>query len=208
MALEKPNGGVRPIAVGEAVYRLIGRVLLASDPVTSMQAASIYVGETQYGVGVPGGVEIPVHAIRELHRAGTLRALASFDVRNAYNSIDRVAVAYQIARRAPAWARLYEWSYRHDSALVLPWAYAAAGLSGSLLSKAGVRQGDVLGPLFFAVGMAPILDAVALVPGSQAWAYLDDVNVAVLEGLDEAGERAQDLVTFSRVSKMWRRVWA
>jgi hypothetical protein len=180
VALRKPDAGVRPIAVGEALYRVIGRLVLKTDKIMASSNAASYVGRHQYGVAYPGGVEAPVHAVRELHDSNELRALVSLDWRNAFNSIDRVHTAHCIAARAPGLMRLYEWSYREDSLLILPPLFPLAGLITSILSQAGVCQGDVLGPLFFSIGAAHILNALADLPRGHPWAYLDDILYAVL----------------------------
>lgn len=201
VALGKPDGGVRPIAVGEAIYRVIGRLVLKADKVMAGSNAASYVGRFQYGIAYPGGVEAPVHAIREMHGAGQLRALVSLDWRNAFNSIDRVHTARRVASHAPGLARLYEWSYRSDSILVLPPSFERAGLPASLLSQAGVRQGDVLGPLFFSIGAAHILEALATVPSIRPWAYLDDILVAVPHGVSDRAAKAAVAATFATAER-------
>lgn len=201
VALKKPDGGVRPIAVGEALYRVIGRLVLKADRVMSSADATQYVGRHQYGVAYPGGVEAPVHAVRELHDSGQLRAVVSLDWRNAFNSLDRVHTALLIADRAPALARLYEWSYREDSVLVLPRAFEKAGLPASLLSQAGVRQGDVLGPLFFAIGAAPVLDEIDAIPYVTPRAYLDDIFVTIPHGVTDAATKAAVAATFATAER-------
>ena len=179
VGMVKPEGGVRPIAVGEALYRLIGRALLAADPLLADKHAETYVGMDQYGVAYPGGVEAPVHAVRELLDLDKLWAQLALDFANAYNTIDRVTTAEEIHQQAPAFAAFYEWSYRREALLILPSGFAAAGLLDSILSRAGVRQGDVLGPLFFAIGIAPVVKEVRALPGADPRAYLDDINVAI-----------------------------
>jgi len=50
VALIKPDGGIRPVAVGEAFYRLFGRILLAEDDKICSRHARAYVGAHQYGI--------------------------------------------------------------------------------------------------------------------------------------------------------------
>ena len=58
--LAKANGGVRPIAVGELIYRFAARILLAPLETTSTLLL------TQLGVGSALGVEPIVHAVERL----------------------------------------------------------------------------------------------------------------------------------------------
>jgi hypothetical protein len=189
IGLLKPNRGVRPIAIGEALYRLIGRLVLVADPVMASGNAAPYVGVHQFGVAYPGGVEAPVHAIRELHDSNRLRALVSLDWRNAFNSIDHVYTAHEINKRAPGLARLYAWSYCDNSLLVLSYAFVEADLVASILSQSGMRQGDVLGPLFFSIGVAATMERLAALPSTHPWAYLDDILSAIAHGLTDEATR-------------------
>jgi hypothetical protein len=197
IGLLKPDGGVRPIAIGEALYRLIGRLVLVADPVMASGNAAPYVGVHQFGVAYPGGVEAPVHAIRELHDSNRLRALVSLDWRNAFNSIDRVYMAHEINKRAPGLARLYAWSYRDDSLLILSYAFVEADLIASILSQSGVRQGDVLGPLFFSIGVATTMERLAALPSTHPWAYLDDILSAIAHSLTDEATRALIMLILS-----------
>ena len=61
--LRKPDGGVRPVAVGETLRRLAGKVLLSTG-VAKGQVASL--APVQVGVGVPGAAEAVVIATQNL----------------------------------------------------------------------------------------------------------------------------------------------
>ena len=60
VALGKSGGGVRPIAVGETLRRLAGKLLIARN---QPEAASCLQPE-QVGVGVLRGAESLVHKVR------------------------------------------------------------------------------------------------------------------------------------------------
>jgi hypothetical protein len=56
-ALAKPNGGVRPIAVGEVIRRLVANCLMARVK----QSAQELLAPLQMGVAVQGGVVYNTH---------------------------------------------------------------------------------------------------------------------------------------------------
>ena len=64
-AFAKEDGGIRPIAVGCFYRRLAGK--LAARHATSMLSAEF--GPIQLGVGIDGGCESAVHAVREYVQA-------------------------------------------------------------------------------------------------------------------------------------------
>ena len=57
VVLQKPDGGLRPIAVGEAWTRFFARILASSF---SLQLGSAF-APLQWGIGIPGGSEIAAH---------------------------------------------------------------------------------------------------------------------------------------------------
>jgi hypothetical protein len=61
-ALAKPNGGVRPIAVGEVIRRLVAKCLMARVK----QSAQALLAPLQMGVAVQGGAEAIIHTTRRL----------------------------------------------------------------------------------------------------------------------------------------------
>ena len=60
VAVPKPKGGLRPIAIGEVLRRLTGKCLMESV----QTAAREHFFPAQIGVAVPGGAEAAVHAVR------------------------------------------------------------------------------------------------------------------------------------------------
>jgi hypothetical protein len=77
------------------------------DKVMGSSNVAEYIGVHQYSVTYPGGVEVPVHAICELHDSNQLHTLISLDWKNAFNSINQVHTACQIAKHTPGLAYLY-----------------------------------------------------------------------------------------------------
>ena len=91
VALPKAEGGLRPIAVGETLRRVVGKCLLTGVKEDMRSRLE----PLQVGVGTPRGAEAAVHAARqwtERHAADPHRILVKVDLENAFNSVDRMAV--------------------------------------------------------------------------------------------------------------------
>ena len=88
LALRKPDGGVRPIAVGNTLHRLVAKVI-------NMQLCAVvgdHLRPIQLGYGTPGGCEAAIHAARTFLANSSLlspRVLLKIDYKNAFNSIRR-----------------------------------------------------------------------------------------------------------------------
>jgi hypothetical protein len=174
--LVKTRSKVRPIAIGETVTRLAGKVLLQHQK----RELSEFLKPLQWGVKEPGATEKVAHAIRKQFYAG--KGVLTLDIRNAFNSISREKVRQVLKRNLPGILPYFEWAYQHASPLYF---------QGDLLafSREGVRQGDPLGPALFAVGIQEVLEQLSHeFPAVHIHAYLDDVSAA--------GE-CDDLVAFA-----------
>ena len=86
VALRKKAGGVRPIAVGCTLRRLVAKV--ASGMVRDLMAHLL--SPRQLGYGVRGGAEAAVHATRAfLSKMISGHVVVKLDFQNAFNSIRR-----------------------------------------------------------------------------------------------------------------------
>eukprot|EP00973_Karenia_brevis_P092549 12412956-Karenia_brevis.AAC.1 len=149
-ALPKPQGGLRPIAVGETWRRLISKMLMA----TISDDIHAYLEPLQVGVGTKGGAEAVVHVVRQwLGRKQTdsNRVLAMVDLSNAFNCVDRSAVRAAVRRVVPSIAPWVDFCYTSASPLLLA--------DNRLSSARGVQQGDPLGPALFALAIQEKISA-------------------------------------------------
>lgn len=171
--LAKPDGGVRPIAVGELLFRLIAKVLLRHYFKPDMLLP------VQLGVGSRGGTEPIVRAV-ERALADDLPQrythLVSLDFANAFNTVDRCELAAALRDYAPALYRSGRWMYGRPTKLIVT---GADGTIETLDSRQGVRQGDPFGPLFFSLGIRRTLEDLRnhLGPDRLLLGYLDDIYI-------------------------------
>ena len=169
VAVPKPNGGVRPIAIGEVLRRLTAKCLMQ----TAQEDARRMLWPTQLGVGVKSGAEIAIHTVR----AWTLRSrsvqgkvLVKLDFANAFNRISRTAVLETAASHFPNISRWVTWCYQHPSSLRFGTSH--------IPSAGGVQQGDPLGPLLFATAIHALTQDLKSGPLDLAMFYLDDGVIA------------------------------
>ena len=169
VALPKPNGGVRPIAVGEILRRLTAKCLMEAVRDEARQ----HFAPVQLGAATAGGAEAAVHTARAWHErnAGhTGKILVKLDFKNAFNLVSRQAVLDSAALRFPARTRWVIWCYKQPSELHFGQTH--------LLSAGGVQQGDPLGPLLFASALHPLALELSQGPLNLAFFYLDDGVIA------------------------------
>ena len=166
LASKKKKGGLRPIAVGEVLRRLVSKCLAT---LAHCQALA-HLSPLQLGVSVRGGCEAIVHATSHLMSSlqGDERWTLLLDFTNAFNSISRQAMFVEFRRHLPGLSAWMESCYSCQPLLHLG--------QDIIHSCCGVQQGDPLGPLGFALTLHPIIERIrAEVPSLalNAW-YLDD----------------------------------
>ena len=116
VAVPKPKGGVRPIAIGELLRRLTGKCLMSQLHTSARQ----HFFPAQVGVAVSGGAEAAVHAVRawlDRHSHSQNKVLLKLDFENAFNTISRDHVLSAVRSHFPALARWTAWCYGTASSL-------------------------------------------------------------------------------------------
>ena len=174
IALPKPNGKLRPIAVGEIFLRIISRLFLAKG----REQGDLL--PLQLGVGTLGGCEPIIHGLQHYvttHR-GKDMMLVSLDISNAFNTLSRQKIAEGLLLSNPRLYNAVKWIYDTPSPLVLK----QGGDAAVLFSDRGVRQGCVLAPFLYSVGSRAALqkiDTIVQSYGGRVMAYLDDTFVTI-----------------------------
>ena len=167
--LEKKNGGIRPIAVGETLRRLVSKC--ASSMVVKNLHNHFH--PHQMGVGTrDGGVGI-LHAINraiQKHGDDSTLVMLKVDFENAFNLVSRSRMFEEVKRVCPGLLKWVQFCYSTH-----PFLY-----EGDVIFEScqGVQQGDPLGPLLFALTLMPLVKKIAAKYNLlvNAW-YLDDGSI-------------------------------
>src|ERR1700712_5334131 len=142
--LKKPSGGTRPIAMGEAFCKLAGLYCLSLVR-TDIPAI---LEPIQFALS-PGGSETAVHVLNAALDLHPDWVVISADLTNAFNCRKRSDILkclFAEKSLGPLF-RLAHWSY--GKSFVMDHGKAIR----SFESLEGVKQGDVLASLLFAVSM-------------------------------------------------------
>ena len=163
VALRKKTAGVRPIAVGCTLRRLVAKV--ASRMVRDEMEPLL--SPKQLGYGVKGGAEAAVHAMRSFLSSLVVgRVVVKLDFQNAFNSIHRDKMLEATRDLAPEIFPFVHSSYSSPSHLL--WG------DRLILSAEGVQQGNPLGPLLFCLTLHQYCQRLS---ADLCVSYLDDVTI-------------------------------
>ncbi|XP_048488762.1 uncharacterized protein LOC125491265 [Plutella xylostella] len=158
-ALNKKDGGIRPIAVGSTLRRIASKVCCRQI----LPKLSTYLQPLQLGFGSKGGCEAAVHALRTYIEHDGGEVVLKVDIKNAFNSIDRGTFLTEIKELTPE-IYPYLWQcYSSPSNLIYN--------SNLIHSEVGCQQGDPLGPAIFSLAIHKTISS--LKSKLNMW-YLDD----------------------------------
>ena len=164
------HSSYRPIAMGECLLKVAG--LLALEKVRE-HLPTFFQG-LQFGAQYTQGCEHIIHSVRKHFRDRPDEIIVAADLENAFN-ISR-SVIFRALEGDPKLLPLEGitlFSYGKASSLHL-------GEGTSIISSRGVKQGDPMAPILFAIGIhGAIAKVAAKFPGTlKVWASLDNVTFA------------------------------
>ena len=110
IAVNKKDGGIRPIAVGDTLRRVVGKTLHTEEVKTQLSALR----PRQCGVGVPYACELVgmgVQAIANSKPDGRW-VLLQVDMANAFNSVSRMSMLENCLAKVSASYNWLSWCYR------------------------------------------------------------------------------------------------
>lgn len=158
IAIPKPDGGVRPIGIAEALYRAASSFIL--KPL--LPEAAKVLEPINLAVGVQGGCEIVYHCVKYFLIDKGLSCFCS-DFSNAFNSASRCVMLEELFKcngLRRIW-RLAHWAYSEPSKVYIN--NRDGSLAGTIVSEEGSRQGDVIAPLLFCLCVRSLYDRVSKV---------------------------------------------
>jgi hypothetical protein len=184
-ALNKKDGGIRPIAVGSTLRRMVAKV--ACRRVNQNMGALLQ--PHQLGFGTKGGAEAIVHSGRRyVHKiSNSARVLVKLDFKNAFNSIYRDNMLEQVGLYIPDLYPFIKQCYAEKTFL----SYG----DNTIMSASGCQQGDPLGPLLFCLAIHPLTSSLR--SSVNTW-YLDDGTLA--DNIDKVELDLKDVVGYTEKS--------
>ena len=165
--LDKGNGEVRPIVVGEVVRRIIAKCATRVTKQDIIEAS----GPLQVCAGLKSGAEAAIYAMHGIFDADDADAVLLIDASNAINSLNRASALHNVAVLCPTLATYATNTYR---------ASARHFVTGGkeLKSTEGTTQGDPLAMSFYAISLQPLITHLNLSSNAKQCWYADDAICA------------------------------
>ena len=172
VALQKPNGRVRGLVMGDVLRRLVGRTLVQQMAQHFQDACSPF----QYALSTRAGTECLARILRAATEADHEATVLSVDGVGAFDHVSRASMFSQLAsheRLAPLLPYVRQF---YGQASQYLW-YDDNGAAHVVEQGEGGEQGDPLMPGLFALAQHPALQATQamLLPGEVLFAFFDDI---------------------------------
>ena len=160
--LLKPDGGIRPIAVGSCLRRLAAKAFLSHT-----KFLGNFFCPLQMGVSTSNGIESLFHATNFAWESGC--HVGELDISNAFNSFFRDQILYKVYRNFPKIFRFVELCYGEASTIYV-------NANNPISSERGTQQGDPLSPFLFCLAIQDALKHAKENFSGMLGAYMDDTS--------------------------------
>lgn len=204
--LNKPDNGIRPVAAGQVLRRMISKIAASKLKNTCKE----FFFPHQLGSGIKSGANIAalsVQKVIEMYKDDPAYVLFKTDFQNAFNTPDRNKIFEEVMKVCPEIAKWVKYIYENEPLLFL-------GDGGYLKSLTGSQQGDPLGGLLFnlVIHNKIILRIKQELPGLilNVW-FFDDGNiigkvediVRVIQIIEEVGDEINLKINLSKSEIYW-----
>ena len=192
--LQKPDGGVRGIVVGEVFRRLVARTMAQQLSSAVEEATAPF----QYALSTRAGCECIAHAVQAMTDVDGRATILSIDGIGAFDLVSRGAMLEGLRTMEGGGDALPFVMQFYGSPSTYLWE-DEEGVNHEIPQGEGGEQGDPLMPALFALGLHQALLAVQanLLPSERLLAFLDDIYVVC------SPERVSD-VHASLQHELWR----
>ena len=176
VALQKPNGRIRGLVVGDLLRRVVSRSIAQHFGQTIHTACSPY----QFALSTRAGTEAVVHALTATTQLSPTQTILSVDGVGAYDTISRASMLRGLHTTAGANACLPFVRMFYTEASHYVW-HDGNGQPHTVTQAEGGEQGDPLMPALFSLGQHQALQAAhaQLQARETLYAFLDDIYVTV-----------------------------
>ena len=147
--LDKGEGAVRPIGVGEVIRRIIGKCVMNVAKGDVVEAS----GSLQLCAGQKAGSEAAIHAMNTVFEADDTDAVLLIDASNAFNALNRASALHNIRVLCPVIAVYAINTYRKSARL-----FITGGKE--IVSAEGTTQGDPLAMGLYALSVQPLITSL------------------------------------------------
>ena len=161
--LDKGEGAVRPIGVGEVIRRIIGKCVMNVAKGDVVEAS----GSLQLCAGQKAGSEAAIHAMHTVFEADDTDAALLIDASNAFNALNRATALHNIRVLCPVIAVYAINTYRKSARL-----FITGGKE--ILSAEGTTQGDPLAMGLYALSVQPLITSLGVASSTKQCWFADD----------------------------------
>ena len=195
--LDKGEGAVRPIGVGEVIRRIIAKCVMRVTKPAVVDAS----GSLQACAGHKSGSEAAIHAMRNIFDADDTDTVLLVDASNAFNALNRAAALHNTRVLCPTIATYAINTYRQPARLFI--------IGGQELKSAeGTTQGDPLAMSMYAISLQPLITRLHVSNAAKQCWFADDATGSgslkdVRKWWDELSESGPALGYFPNAKKCW-----